>query len=203
MPMFTPGRFARLIEIYGVGTVFVVPAMAIQLLNAGVHERHDFSSVKLLGSTAASLPPSVAAGMAEAFPKATIVNYYTSTEAAPAQTVMIVDPARPASVGRPSQGGDLRILLPDGTPAGKNETGEVWLRIPRREPRLLRRPHGHRPRLPRRLGPDGRPRLPRRRRLPLPGRPGERRHQVGRATRCRRSRSRRPCTNTRRSPRRP
>ncbi len=129
-PMFTPGRFARLIEIYEVGTVFVVPAMAIQLLNAAVHERHDFSSVRLLASTAASLPPCVAAGMAEAFPKATIVNCYTSTEAAPAQTEMVVDLARPASAGRPTQGGDLRILRHDGTPAQANETGEVWLRSP-------------------------------------------------------------------------
>ncbi|WP_378789638.1 class I adenylate-forming enzyme family protein [Nonomuraea fastidiosa] len=130
MPRFTPARFARLIESYRVGTVFVVPAMAIELLNARVHERHDLSSVRLLGSTAASLPPAVAAGMAKAFPKATIVNYYTSTEAAPAQTVMIVDPTRPASVGRPHSGGDLKIVCPDGRPAKTGETGEVWLRSP-------------------------------------------------------------------------
>ncbi|WP_062430445.1 class I adenylate-forming enzyme family protein [Herbidospora daliensis] len=129
-PMFTPGRFARLIELHQVGTVFVVPAHAIQLLNAGVHERHDFGSVRLLGSTAASLPPSVAAGMARAFPKATIVNYYTSTEAAPAQTVMIFDPNRPGSAGRPAQGAELRIQSPDGDPVKPGETGEVWLRSP-------------------------------------------------------------------------
>ncbi|TKK87744.1 long-chain fatty acid--CoA ligase [Herbidospora galbida] len=129
-PMFTPGRFARLIETHRVGTVFVVPSHAIQLLNAGVHERHDFSSVRLLGSTAANLPPCVAAGMAKAFPNATIVNYYTSTEAAPAHTVMIVDPARPASVGRPTQGGDLRISGPDGETVKPGETGEIWLRSP-------------------------------------------------------------------------
>jgi acyl-CoA synthetase (AMP-forming)/AMP-acid ligase II len=130
LPRFTPARFARLIESYQVGTVFVVPAMAIELLNARVHERHDLSSVRLLGSTAASLPPAVAAGMATAFPKATIVNYYTSTEAAPAQTVMVVDPDRPASVGRPSTGGDLKIVGVDGRPAGPGEQGEVWLRSP-------------------------------------------------------------------------
>ncbi|MEO3789457.1 AMP-binding protein [Nonomuraea sp. B10E15] len=130
LPMFTPARFARLIESYRVGTVFVVPAMAIELLNAGVRERYDLSSVRLLGSTAAGLPPAVAAGMAEAFPKATIVNYYTSTEAAPAQTVMIVDPARPASVGRPSAGGELKIVGRDGGPARPGEQGEVWLRSP-------------------------------------------------------------------------
>ncbi|MEO3811590.1 AMP-binding protein [Sphaerisporangium sp. B11E5] len=130
LPRFTPGRFAKLIEAYGVGTVFVVPAMAIELLNARVHERHDLSSVRLLGSTAASLPPAVAAGMARAFPKATIVNYYTSTEAAPAQTTMIVDLTRPASVGRPSSGSDLKIVKADGAPAATGEQGEVWLRSP-------------------------------------------------------------------------
>ncbi|WP_240777140.1 hypothetical protein [Nonomuraea basaltis] len=43
--------------------------MAIELLNARVQERYDLSSVRLLGSTAASLPPAVAAGLAKAFPK--------------------------------------------------------------------------------------------------------------------------------------
>jgi acyl-CoA synthetase (AMP-forming)/AMP-acid ligase II len=130
LPHFTPGRFARLIESYQVGTVFVVPAMAIEFLNARVQERHDLSSVRLLGSTAASLPPTVAADLVKAFPNATIVNYYTSTEAAPAQTVMIVDPGRPASVGRPSSGSDLKVARADGTPAGTGEQGEVWLRSP-------------------------------------------------------------------------
>ncbi|MFC6081924.1 class I adenylate-forming enzyme family protein [Sphaerisporangium aureirubrum] len=130
LPRFTPGRFAKLIESYRVGTVFVVPAMAIELLNAGVADRHDLSSVRLLGSTAASLPPAVAAGMAKAFPKATIVNYYTSTEAAPAQTTMIVDPRRSSSVGRPSSGSDLKIVTADGTTAAPGEQGEVWLRSP-------------------------------------------------------------------------
>jgi acyl-CoA synthetase (AMP-forming)/AMP-acid ligase II len=128
LPRFTPGRFARLIESYEVGTVFVVPAMAIELLGARVQDRYDLSSVRLLGSTAAGLPPAVAVGMAEAFPKATIVNYYTSTEAAPAQTVMIMDPARPASVGRPSGAGQIKIVGADGRPASPGESGEVWMR---------------------------------------------------------------------------
>ena len=66
LPRFTPGRFARLIESYQAGTVFVVPAMAIELLTARVQERHDLSSVRLLGSTAASLPPAVAADLGKA-----------------------------------------------------------------------------------------------------------------------------------------
>ncbi|MET8338707.1 class I adenylate-forming enzyme family protein [Streptosporangium canum] len=127
---FTPGRFARLIESYGPGTVFVVPAMAIEFLNAGLHERHDMSSVLLLGSAASALPPSVSVRLAAAFPNATITNYYTSTEAAPAQTIMIFDPARPGALGRPAFGGSLRVAGPGGDPLPAGETGEVWLRSP-------------------------------------------------------------------------
>ncbi|MBO3750526.1 acyl--CoA ligase [Streptosporangiaceae bacterium NEAU-GS5] len=128
LPRFTPGRFARLIESYRTGTVFLVPAMAIELLNADVQARHDLSCVTLLGSTAATLPPAVATGLAKAFPRATIVNYYTSTEAAPAQTVMVVDPDRPGSVGRPAAGSGLAILDAEGRRLAAGQSGEVWMR---------------------------------------------------------------------------
>ncbi|MFI6507722.1 class I adenylate-forming enzyme family protein [Streptosporangium sp. NPDC050855] len=127
---FTPARFARLIESRGVGTVFVVPAMAIEFLNAGLHERHDMSSVLLLGSAASALPPAVAVRLAAAFPKATITNYYTSTEAAPAQTIMIFDPSRPGALGRPAAGAALRVADAQGRALPRGETGEVWLRSP-------------------------------------------------------------------------
>ncbi|GIH29417.1 long-chain-fatty-acid--CoA ligase [Acrocarpospora phusangensis] len=124
-PVFTPSRFARLIESHSVGTVFLVPTMANELLASGAPDRHDFSSVLLLGSAAAALPPALALRLTKAFPKATVTNYYTSTEAAPAQTVMIFDRSRPGALGRPAFGSGLRIG--DGTlPPG--ETGEVWLR---------------------------------------------------------------------------
>ncbi|MDR8412887.1 AMP-binding protein [Nonomuraea sp. 3-1Str] len=127
-PLFTPARFAALIEAYAAGTVFVVPAMAVELLGARVQDRHDLSSVLLLGSAAAALPPKVAAELTEAFPNATVANYYTSTEAAPAQTIMIYDPDRPGALGHAA--GALRIADADGNPAGPGETGEVWLRGP-------------------------------------------------------------------------
>ncbi|TQS17964.1 long-chain fatty acid--CoA ligase [Microbispora hainanensis] len=130
LPRFTPGRFAALIEHYRAGTVFVVPAMAIEMLAAGVQARHDLSSVLLLGSAAAPLPARVAGDLSAAFPNATITNYYTSTEAAPAQTVMIYDPERPSSVGRPVSGGAVRIAAADGVALPPGTTGEVWMRSP-------------------------------------------------------------------------
>lgn len=125
---FGPEHFARLIEQQAVGSVFVVPAMAIELLSSGALDRHDTSSVVLFGSTAAALPPVVAAGLAAALPGATIVNYYTSTEAAPTQTSMIFSADRPAAIGLAVAGGALRVSDETGRPCAAGVTGEVWMR---------------------------------------------------------------------------
>ncbi|MCC5578783.1 AMP-binding protein [Microtetraspora sp. AC03309] len=132
LPMagFDAAEFCRIVEAYQVGTVFLVPSMAIELLGSDARGRHDLSSVLLLSSSAAALPPSVAQDLAAAFPGATIVNYYTSTEAVPAQTAMILDPRRPSSLGRPTEVGDLRVCDADGDVLPPGEVGEVWLRSP-------------------------------------------------------------------------
>ncbi|GLF92754.1 AMP-binding protein [Streptomyces yaizuensis] len=130
LPRFDADEFGRAIEELGAGTVFLVPSMAIELLNSGVADRRDLSSVLLLGSSAAALPAPVARALAEKLPKATVVNVYTSSEAAPAQLSAVVGQAPPGAVGRPTTPGDLRILGPDGTPVPPGETGEIWLRQP-------------------------------------------------------------------------
>jgi len=71
----------------------------------------------------------VAARLAATFTGAAIVNYYTSTEAAPAQTVMMFDPSRRDAVGR-AVDGQLMIADADGAPLPAGETGDVWLRSP-------------------------------------------------------------------------
>ncbi|TDB76731.1 long-chain fatty acid--CoA ligase [Micromonospora sp. KC723] len=136
LPRFTPARFARLVEAPGTGTVFVVPSIAVELLDSGALGGRDTSGVQLVGSTAAPLAPAVAARLAEAFPQATVVNYYTSTEAAPAQTTMIYDPSRRDAVGRPV-GGQLMVADADGNPLPAGTTGDVWLRS--RHPRAYYR----------------------------------------------------------------
>ncbi|MDI1460946.1 class I adenylate-forming enzyme family protein [Catellatospora sp. KI3] len=127
LPRFTPRRFAaRLTEV---GTVFLVPAMAIELLDSGSLDGLDLTGVQLVGSTAAPLPPAVALRLARAFPNAAIVNHYTSTEAAPAHTNMIFDPDRPDAVGRVAAG-SVRVTGADGRPVPDGEPGHVWLRSP-------------------------------------------------------------------------
>lgn len=129
-PEFDAERFAAVIERDRVGSVFVVPSHAVELVRARVHERYDLSSVLLLGSTAAALPGPVAAELARMVPGATVTNCYTSTEAAPAEITTIVDPERPDAVGRPTRPDQLRITDADGRPVPPGVTGAIWLRSP-------------------------------------------------------------------------
>ncbi len=129
-PAFDPDGFCALIEAHRVGTVFLVPSMAIDLLNSGAPGRYDLTSVQLLSSSAAALPGAVAAALASAFPAATVVNAYTSTEAVPAVTTMVVDPGRPDSVGRPAADQAIMIADPAGRPLPAGAVGDVWLRHP-------------------------------------------------------------------------
>ncbi|MDX2729895.1 MULTISPECIES: non-ribosomal peptide synthetase [unclassified Streptomyces] len=126
VPRFRPDDFLALVEGYAAGTVFLVPAMAAELV-AGTHA--SVPGVQLVGCTGAALPPPVAEALTAKFPGATVVNYYTSTEAAPAQTTMVYDPARPTSVGRPSAG-QIEIRDPDGRPLPPGAAGDVWLASP-------------------------------------------------------------------------
>jgi acyl-coenzyme A synthetase/AMP-(fatty) acid ligase len=126
---FTPARFARLLETDGVGTVFLVPSVAAELLDSAALTGRDLSRIHLVGCTAAPLPPAVAVRLATTFANAAVVNYYTSTEAAPAEASMVFDPARPDAVGRAADGA-LMIADPTGAPVPAGVTGDVWLRCP-------------------------------------------------------------------------
>lgn len=127
---FDADVYCATIEKYGVGTAFLVPAMAIELLNSKAYERHDLSSVVVLSSSGSALPPSVAQSLAGVFASATVFNVYTSTEAMPAWVTMMLDPDRPDSVGLPLGSADIEIRAEDGTTLPEGEAGEVWLRCP-------------------------------------------------------------------------
>ena len=60
IPAFDPWAYARTAQTLRVGTLFLVPAMASALLEAGVFEQCDLDAVQLVSCTAAALPPAVA-----------------------------------------------------------------------------------------------------------------------------------------------
>ena len=127
---FDADLFCSAVEQHRVGTAFVVPAMAMELLDSRAVERYDLSSLVVLSSTGSALPPQVARSLVEVLPNATIFNTYTSTEAMPAQVVMMINPERPDSVGLPVGAAGIEIRSPDGAAVAAGEVGEVWLRCP-------------------------------------------------------------------------
>lgn len=130
MERFDAERFCAAIEEFSVGTVFLVPAMAIDLINSGAAERHDLSRVVMVASSGAALPQKVALSLTGTFPGATVLNAYSSTEAMPAQLLLMVDPEEPESAGFPVGNTGIRIAGEDGEPLPPGETGDVWLRCP-------------------------------------------------------------------------
>jgi acyl-CoA synthetase (AMP-forming)/AMP-acid ligase II len=128
LPVFDAEVFCAQVAAHRVGTVFLVPPMAAELLRSRAHERHDLSCVLMVSSSAAALPPATAQALTRAFPSATVVNCYISTESAPARTAMLVDPERPGSLGLPAEPRDVRILDADGREVPAGTVGEVWLR---------------------------------------------------------------------------
>lgn len=127
---FDAGQFCRIIEEYSVGTIFLVPAMAIELLNSKAFERHDLSSAIVVASSGSALPQSVALSLTQAFPNATVFNSYTSTEAMPAHIMLMVDPDEPESAGFAVGNIGIRICDDEGSPLPAGETGTIWLRCP-------------------------------------------------------------------------
>ncbi|MFD9734551.1 AMP-binding protein [Umezawaea sp. NPDC059074] len=113
------------VERHRADSLFLVPATAIDLVNSAAWSRYDLTSVALVGSTGAALPPAVAVELTRGLPDATLVNYYSSTESAPGHVAMAFDPSRPTALGA----GDVRVV-------GE----EVWLRAP--APRTLLHDNG-------------------------------------------------------------
>ena len=77
-----------------------------------------------------TLPPEVAAGLLERFPKSEVWNTYGPTEATCATTSLrisknILTKYNPLPVGFPKPGSDIRVIKADGTNCAENERGEI------------------------------------------------------------------------------
>lgn len=129
LPTFDADQACAVIEANRITRLHLVPSTAHILIESGAHGRHDVSSVERVMLTSAPTPPGLLPELATAFPNARVANVYTLTEAAPARTVMTFDPARPASVGRPEMGTEIRVVTRSGMDAPPQEEGEIWIRL--------------------------------------------------------------------------
>ncbi|MGD9893822.1 MAG: acyl-CoA synthetase, partial [Dehalococcoidia bacterium] len=131
MPRFDPEEFLALVERQRIDTLFMVPTMFVRLLKlpAEVRARYDLSSLKFVMHAAAPCPPEVKAAMI-AWWGPVIHEFYGSTESG---AVTVVGSrewlAKPGTVGRAIEGGEIRILAEDGSLLGPGRVGDVYTRL--------------------------------------------------------------------------
>ena len=123
----------------------LVPTMLKQLLEHPAFSRHDLSSLKVITYGAAPMPREVIRRAIEALPGVQFINAFGQTESA--ATIAMLGPEdhrldgtpdqverklqRLASIGRPLEDVDVRLVDEDGSQVPQGEVGEIVARGPR------------------------------------------------------------------------
>jgi len=128
LPEFGVAEFLEAIERSRPTDIVLVPAMALALLRAQEASRRDLSSVRMVRTVSAPISPASLRQLDGMFPNAATINMYTSTESWPARVRARYDPDRPASVGKPEGGSQVRVVDAAGAEVPPGITGEVQLK---------------------------------------------------------------------------
>ncbi|HEY6797883.1 MAG TPA: class I adenylate-forming enzyme family protein [Kineosporiaceae bacterium] len=128
-------RMGALVERHRVASLMIRPRAAAELVQRRLGERHDLSSVSVIGIASGALAPRVARGLLAMMPAATITTAYGGgAEAVPAHVRANYDPDRPRCLGRAQAGTDLAVTDDAGLPVSPGTLGEIRVRTaaPRR-----------------------------------------------------------------------
>jgi acyl-CoA synthetase (AMP-forming)/AMP-acid ligase II len=131
LPRFDTARCAALIEERRPAWLLLVPAQILLLLESGALEDRDTSSVRMVMFGSAPTPPHALRALAEAFPRAALVNGYGLTEGGGSTCTMPPGELlrRPGSVGKPVAGASVRVVDDSGDEVAHGEVGEVAIRL--------------------------------------------------------------------------
>jgi acyl-CoA synthetase (AMP-forming)/AMP-acid ligase II len=101
-------------------------------VKSGCLSQHDFSSLRMITSSADKLSPFVIDSLTKALPEVRVFSMYGLTEATTRVCYLPPDliHIKKESCGRPLPGVELKIETEDGCAAAAGETGEVLLRGP-------------------------------------------------------------------------
>ena len=131
LPRFDTGRFASLIDERRPTWLLMVPAQILLLLESGALTGRDTGSVRMVMFGSAPTPPHALSALAEAFPRAALVNGYGLTEGGGSTCTMPPGELlrRPGSVGKPVAGASVRVVDDGGDERRQGEIGEVTIRL--------------------------------------------------------------------------
>ena len=131
LPAFTPPDLAKTVEATKATTVFLGPAHATAMINAGLMDAHDLSSVRFSVFSGAACPPQMMETYREKIPGTVISQLWGMTETAGATYCRYDDaediPVR--SAGRASPGDEVRVVAPEnGEPLPADTEGDLQVR---------------------------------------------------------------------------
>lgn len=123
-PRFEAGTALDAIARHGITHTAMVPVQYQRLIAHEAFAAHDVSSMQAMMSCGSPLPEAVKAGLFEKFPCG-VIELYGLTEG----IITTLDPedatGRLASVGKPVQGTDLKLIDEDGQEAPQGQPGEI------------------------------------------------------------------------------
>jgi acyl-CoA synthetase (AMP-forming)/AMP-acid ligase II len=125
MPRFDPALCLELIQRHKITNLFAVPPALLALSHFPDTAKYDTSSLRMIMSGAAPLPPEVARAAAKAL-DTTVLQGYGMTETSPVTNVNPITRIKDATVGPPLPDTIEKVVsLDDGRELGPGETGEL------------------------------------------------------------------------------
>ena len=147
VPMFDAGAFTEAMRRFRPSELMVIPAQARTLTRPAARAalaQAGTESVATVTVTAAPADDQLVEDLRDLFPRAVVINSYSSTEAGSAATNLLYPPREPAGagagfprpeviegaicVGYPNESTQIRILDEEMNPVPEGAVGEVWLR---------------------------------------------------------------------------
>jgi long-chain acyl-CoA synthetase len=130
MPKFDAGEFLRLAALHRATHAMLVPVQYSRLMRHPEFDAHDLSSFQLKFSTSAPFPAELKAEVLRRWPGG-LVEFYGMTEGGGSCMLAAHEyPDKLATVGRPMEGHDIRLIDEAGREVAPGEAGEVVGRSP-------------------------------------------------------------------------
>jgi cyclohexanecarboxylate-CoA ligase len=132
LPAFRPDLLVETITARRPTMLFTAPAHIAACAKAGLLERADFSSLRLVTISGSVCPPQLARALQERLPSGKVMQMWGMTELFMGLNTRLDDPdaVRCESIGRPTPGTELRLVDERGEPVADGEPGELVVRGP-------------------------------------------------------------------------
>lgn len=130
LPAFSPPDCAQAIAAGRPTVLFAAPAHLAAMLNAGLLDKTDLSSLRLVIASGGACAPELARAVSAKLPNGRFTQLWGMTETQAALYTRPQDPPEVAalSAGRPSPGTEVRVVGVDGAMLGPHAEGELQVR---------------------------------------------------------------------------